>query len=381
MARKRSDGDRGTRYGRRSPNQEAGQEKGEGKKRPKRDIEEKLRKYEVQGAGFEFIPALMFTVERYLEGVAESEQTDLERRLSRALDEIPESRKLLKQALDVHREIPAEIKRRAFTLRYENRPRDRGIADDEMDSIIERANAFKNRPVATLATSPAAKHPEHRKDACCCPTDDPPRDPPTTPPRPNQYELTFTKLYCVDESDPEWFGSDEPYVVFAVMTEEMAESGTAAQGFHSPVYGDVDDGDTRPDDGDENLRVFGFTGPRSIASTVLVTASCFENDLGNPEETTNAVRSALTTVATTAAGAGGVAGWVVAGVAAVAIGVTYLVDLIGADDSINGTQAISLSQADADAKTGAGVYLYPPLHFDGGDGDGIYDVYMKLRRA
>jgi hypothetical protein len=189
------------------------------------------------------------------------------------------------------------------------------------------------------------------------------------------------KLYCVDESDPEWFGSDEPYVVFGVITEEMAEAGTAAQGFHTPVYGDVDDGDTRPDSGDENLRVFGFTGPRPIASSVLITGSCFENDLGNPEETTSAIRTALTTVATTAARAGGVAGWVVAGVAVVGIGVTYLVDLIGADDSINGTLAISLTQAQADSLTAGGPHMFPAVHFDGGDGDGIYDVYMRLRRA
>lgn len=25
--------------------------------------------------------------------------------------------------------------------------------------------------------------------------------------------------------------------------------------------------------------------------------------------------------------------------------------------------------------------VFDPLHFDGGDDDGIYDVYLKLRRA
>jgi hypothetical protein len=372
---------RETRYGRRSPYQGGDRDDREGKKRPKRHIEEKLRKCEAQAAGFEFIPALMFTLERYVEGVPEKQQTDLERRLSRALEEIPDSQKLLKEAVGAHREIPPEIRRRAFSSRLEDRPRDQGISDEEMAGIVERANVFKNRPVSSLATVAAASHPKPKQEGCCCPADEPPRDPPPPPPPPNNYEVTFVKLYCVDESDPEWFGSDEPYVVFAVLTEEMAEAGTAAQGFHSPVYGDVDDGDTRPESGDENLRVWGFTGPRSIASSVLITGSCFENDLGNPEETTSAVRTALTTVATTAAGAGGVAGWVVAGVAVVGIGVTYLVDLIGADDAIDGTLAISLTQTQADSLTAAGPYIFPALHFDGGDGDGIYDVYMKLRRA
>ena len=112
--------------------------------------------------------------------------------------------------------------------------------------------------------------------------------------------------------------------MFGVITEEMAEAGTAAQAFHSPVYEDVDDGDTRPASGDENLRLFGFTGPRAINSSVLVTASCWENDLGDVSDTTDAVRTALTAVATKAAAAGGVAGWVIAGVAVVGIGVSYL---------------------------------------------------------
>ena len=136
-------------------------------------------------------------------------------------------------------------------------------------------------------------------------------DPPKPPP--NQYELTFQKLYCVDESNPEWWGEDEPYVVFGVITEEMAESGTSAQAYATPVYEDVDDGDTRPGSGDEGLRLFGFTGPRAIASSVLVSATCFEHDLGDVSDTTDAVRAALTAVATKAAAAGGYVGWIVAG--------------------------------------------------------------------
>jgi hypothetical protein len=177
MARKRSENE-GTRYGRKSPYQRDDRDDREGKKRPKRHIEEKLLKYEAQAAGFEFIPARMFTLERYVEGTPEKQQTDLERRLGRALDEIPESRTILKEALDVHREIPREIKRRAFSLRMEDRPRDKGISDGEMAEIIDRANVFKNRAVATLATSPAARHPKHPMEGCCCPTDEPPRDPP-----------------------------------------------------------------------------------------------------------------------------------------------------------------------------------------------------------
>jgi hypothetical protein len=370
----------GSAYGRKG---QADWERDKPGKRHRRRFEEKLRKYEVRAEGYEFVPALMHVLSRYVAGIPADQQTDLDRRLARALDEIPEARGLIREAVGLHNEIPMEVKRRAFSPRYLDLPVERGIDDDEAAEIVARAELFENRSVAALATLAAAKPKHPPKDGCCCPPERPPKDPPTPPTRPpNKYELTFTKLYCVDESDPEWWGSDEPYVVFAAITEEMAESGTAAVAVHSPVYEDVDDGDTRPSSGDENLRIFGFTGPRSIDSSVLVTGSCFEHDLGDVSETTNAVRTALTAVATKAAAAGGVAGWIVAGVAVVGIGVTYLVDLIGADDSINSSIALSITEADADAKTAAvNPFFYAPLHFDGGDGDGIYDAYLKLRRV
>ncbi len=382
MARKRGSdkGEQGSRYGRKAP---ADWEREKPGKRHRKSLEEKLRKYEVRAEGYEFVPSLMHTLARYVSDVPAESRTEHERRMARALDEIPEARKLVERAVETHREIPAELKRRAFSPKYLDLPIERAIDDVEVMEITERAAAFENRPVAALATLAAARKPHKGEEGCCCPPERPPKDPPAPPTRPpNQYELTFTKLYCVDESDPESWGSDEPYVVFAALTEEMAESGTAAVAVHSPVYEDVDDGDTRPGSGDENLRIFGFTGPRAIASSVLVTGSCFEHDLGDVSETTNAVRTALTAVATKAAAAGGPVGWVVAGVAVVGIGVSYLVDLIGADDSINGTLALTLTEADADAKTAAvNPFLFPPLHFDGGDGDGIYDAYLRLRRV
>jgi hypothetical protein len=370
---------RGSRYGRkmRIPG-----ERDTGGKRRHRKLEEKLRKYEVRGEGYEFVPALMQVLRRYVEGVPADEQTELDRRMARALDETPNGRGLITQAVKTDEEIPIELKRRAFSPAYLDLPLERAIGVEEASAILIRAQSFRNRPVADLPSLVARGRLPTKDEACCCPPEQPPSDPRPPPPPPNQYELTFTKMYCVDESDPESWGSDEPYAVFGVITEEMAENGTAAQAFHTPVYEDVDDGDTRPSSGDENLRLFGFTGPRAINSSVLVTASCWENDLGDVSDTTDAVRAALTAVATKAAAAGGVAGWVIAGVAVVGIGVAYLVDLIGADDGIDGTLAISLTEADADAATNSvNPAILPTLHFDGGDDDGIYDVYLKLRRV
>ncbi|MDP3880360.1 MAG: hypothetical protein Q8Q07_08685 [Dehalococcoidales bacterium] len=363
-----------------------------GNKRQHKSLEDRLRKYEVRGEGYEFVPAMMHLIERYLTQLPEDSKNAMDERLARSLDKIPEARKVLEVAAEKHRGIPRAIKRRAFSPKYLDIGITQGIDIPEIVGIVQRARALRNTSVrsiaAAVATTGRLPVKETHDCCCCCCQGTPPSQPDPTPTAPpNQYEVTFTKLYCVDESNPEDLGifgniSDEPYVVFGVITEEMAEAGTPALASHTPVYEDVDDGDTRPQSGDENLRLFGFAGPRAIDSSVLITASCFENDLGDVSETTDAVRAALTTAATTAAGAGGLAGWLVAGVAVVGIGVTYLIDLIGADDQINDTIALSLTEADADARTSAvNPIIFDPLHFDGGDSDGIYDVYLKLRRV
>lgn len=366
-----------------------------GNKRSRKTIEEKLRKYETKGEGYFFIPALMHSLERYCKDVPDESKTDLDLQLAKALDQIPNARQILDSAVKVHKEIPYELRRRVFSSKYLTRDIEKGIDYQEAAQIVQVSRDIVNRPVATLNPD-FVRVPGTQKEkdcCCCCNGHDRPRGetPPQTPP-PNQYELTFAKLYCVDESNPEYIWmpwpipniniSDEPYVVFATLTEEMAESGTPARGVRTPVYEDVDDGATRPDSGDENLRIFGFTGPRAINSSVLVTVSCFENDLGNPEEVTDQVRTALTAVATKAASTGGVAGWVVAGVAVAGIGVSYLIDLIGADDQIGRTLAFSLTEPSANSLTNSvNPAILDPQHFDGGDSDGIYDVYLKLRRV
>jgi len=357
-------------------------ERSAGKKRSHRTLEEKLRKYAVNAEAYEFVPAMMHLLERYVADT-KSARTDLDDRLARALDKVPGAKSLIKTAVERHREIPRELKRRVFSPQYLDMKVEQPLDSLAVAGIIDRATHLVGRNVSEAINVIGVTGKPTTKPCGCCDGrggstggNTPP------PPKPNRYELSYSKLYCVDESDPEWWGSDEPYVVFAVITEEMAETGTTAQGFHSPVYEDVDDGDTRPGKGEENLRLFGFTGPRDIASSVLITATCFEHDTGDVSETTDALRKALTSVATTAASAGGVAGWIVAGVAVVGIGVSYLVDLIGADDQIGKSIALSLTEAQADSLTTAvNPYVFPPLHFDGGDDDGIYDVYIKLRRV
>jgi hypothetical protein len=351
---------------------------GKGKKRPPKTLEQRLAKYQLDATGYEFIPALMHEIRRLLS--TRKASTPADEHFLAALRGIKGGREFLKTALERHEKLPYELKQRIFSPRYLNLPADHAIGEEELSAIVERGARARGHNIFAASRIYARKPASH--GCCCCCDDDHPNGDTPPQPKPNQYELSFAKLYCVDESDPEWGGSDEPYTVFAVITEAMAEGGTAAVGFHSPVYEDVDDGDTRPSSGDENLRLFGFAGPRAIDSNVLATATCFEHDLGDVSDTTDKIRAALTAVATKAAAAGGVVGWIVAGAAVIAIGVSYLVDLIGADDQIGGTKSITLNQAQADSNTnGSNPFFFPALRFDGGDDDGIYDAYVKLRRT
>lgn len=164
-----------------------------------------------------------------------------------------------------------------------------------------RANRLQGSTRGVLA-SHGGNH-----DCCCCCERRPPD--PQPPVQRDNYALRYLFLFCVDESNPEWPGSDEPYVVFATITEAMALSGTSAFIARSPVYGDVDDGERRPREGQENILLYGPVVPRPIDSPFLTAATCFEHDRGDPDAIMKGVRASLTTVATTAAGIGGPAGW------------------------------------------------------------------------
>jgi hypothetical protein len=316
-------------------------ERERGKKRQHRTIAEKLRKYEGAIEAYEFVPEMMHLLKRYCADLPESQKNEVDFAVAKALNTIPEVGNILEEAVKKHEDIPYELKQRAFSPKY-------------LDADIKQPIASQ-----TVATTSRIAI-----------------DPPPVPP--HKYEIIFSHLYCVDESDPEWSGSDEPYVVFGVITEAMARQGSPAWAFKTPVYEDVDDGDRRPETGDQNLRLYGYTAPQPIDSPILITATCMENDWGNPEEITSKVRSGLTAAAAKVIATGNP--WLIATVP-IAYGITYLVDLIAGDDQISSTQQLSVTEAYADGLTsGANPRWLPVMGFDGGDDDGVYGVYLKLIR-
>ena len=373
-----------------------------GKRRFHRTIDEKLRKYEGRAEGYEFLPAMMHLIKRYCADLPENKRNELDVDVAKALDAIPEARNILENVVKRHEAIPQELKRRAFSPKYLTLKTEQAIDTAEMATIMQRSRMLPNRTVEDVSMYKMAPTPAYKDQDGVYMYVDPGVQPILVQYReqyreqyyslaqqrraqgryltpPNKYEITFSHLYCVDESDPEWCSSDEPYVMFGVITEEMAESGTPAMGFHTPVYEDVDDGDRRPKSGDEHLRLY---GPKAIDSPILIMATCMEHDLGDVTEMTEGARTMLTMVAQVGASAGGAVGWIVAGAAVIGIGVTYLIDLFGADDQIGSSIALSLAEASADAKTSSvSPYVFPSLRFDGGDDDGIYDVCLKLGKS
>jgi hypothetical protein len=316
-------------------------EREHGNKRLHRTIQEKLRKYEGLKEAYEFVPEMMHLLKRYCADLPESQKNEVDLALAKALNTVPDAEKTLEEAVKKHEDIPYELKQRTFSPKY--------IDVDIKQPIVSQT-------VAT--TSPLVI------------------DPPPVPP--HKYEVIFSHLYCVDESNPEWSGSDEPYVVFGVITEAMARQSSSAWAFRTPVYEDVDDGDRRPKTGDQNLRLYGYTSPQTIDSPILITATCMENDWGNPDKITSKVRSGLTAAAAKVLATGNP--WLMS-ITGIAYGVTYLVDLIAGDDQISNTQQLSITEAYADGLTrGVNPCFLPVMNFNGGDDDGIYNVHLKLIR-
>ena len=353
-----------------------GFDKIKGERRFHHVIEDKISKYEDNPAASEFIPVMMHMLKRYCADLPEGEKNSLDVSLTNALDAIPDAKDSLCEAVEKYEAIPHEIKRRAFSPTYLDLATDQAIDVSQLQETLQTAipevpGVAEAAPAAAFGVTaglPMASAIERFRRTL------------VKPPR-NKYELSFSHLYCVDESNPEFWGSDEPYVVFGVISEEMSESGIPAKAFTTPIYGGVDDGDRRPEQGDEGLRIYGETGPIPITSPVAITATCMEHDIGDVEDEVKKVAEVLTAVAKVVCSVLPVPNWIVLGLGQLEAAVSFLFDIWFADDQIGETITMTLTQATADQLTRTVQNpILPPLHFDGGDGDGIYDVYLRLTR-
>ena len=275
---------------------------------------------------------------RYAADLPAGQLNDVDRAVARGLDQIPDARRIAarmtRRVLDGRGRSGVQVLAPAAV-----QPLDRAVDLDEVRSVFDR---FPTQPVAAAVTT-------------------------------NRYELRFSHLVCRDETNPEFFGSDEIYVVFGWTTQEMATQGQPARTVRTPIYEDIDDGDRRPGSGSQNLRVF---GPQSMGGGVAFTATCFEHDLGDAAETMKDVSVALTSAAAVAV----LLGPIVAKVVAIGAAVTGFLAEIGKDDQIGPTATLPLTQADADARTATSPSVMLPF-LEHKQGDGHYQSFLQLRRV
>jgi hypothetical protein len=297
-------------------------------------------------AGREFAGLIMHLLARRANGIT---TTNVDRRLEKALQHDAESRRLLQRTVERGLKLPAERRASLFSPAFARLSPATEISSDRIGDVVRRAQV-RVAPRATTATQHA-------------------------------YELRFQHLLCIDESNPEFPGSDEPYVVFGALSQAQADAGRPAHKVRTPIYEKVNDGVRRPASGSQNLRLFGPSGPAKIGDGVLLTAACFEHDLGDAAEIVELVGDVLTAVGVVATE---IELDVVALIAGALGAIAGLIAAWGEDDPVGDPVAVALTQAQADAKTNSDAdhsVLLTPMVFNGGSANGTYKAFVVLRRA
>lgn len=96
----------------------------------------------------------------------------------------------------------------------------------------------------------------------------------TLPGCPPRYKVTAYQFKALDESGPDWSGSDEPFWIF-----NSVSTGGTALSTRSQVYGDVDTGETRFL---ANQCIFGCGGSGALAPLGIgLSVQAWEEDGGN----------------------------------------------------------------------------------------------------
>ncbi len=105
-----------------------------------------------------------------------------------------------------------------------------------------------------------------------------------------RYIVRAINFKCVDESGPDWSGSDEPYWIFTAKSEDV-EPVTSA----SEEFGDVDSGNTRKFKASNNGNIYwpakGAIGGKS--GSIGLSVVLFEADQGNKEKMRKSIDTAF----------------------------------------------------------------------------------------
>lgn len=103
-----------------------------------------------------------------------------------------------------------------------------------------------------------------------------------------QYTVRAVKFHCVDESGPDWSGSDEPVWIFT------ANAGGTVKTTRSQEFGNVDSGDTRSFNMANNNIVWPPDGSaRGAPGPIGLAVQIWEMDQGNADKIADATQDAF----------------------------------------------------------------------------------------
>lgn len=97
------------------------------------------------------------------------------------------------------------------------------------------------------------------------------------PVRAFRYQVNFTKLRCVDESNPEWAGSDE------IVTTWVVARDTEVWAKNTGEYGGFDDGDEQSYKVGDRTVFLPSGGPAEVKSLLAISTSLYEWDAGDAD--------------------------------------------------------------------------------------------------
>jgi hypothetical protein len=193
--------------------------------------------------------------------------------------------------------------------------------------------------------------------------------PATTPPNPS-YTIKATSFRCVDETGPDWWGSDEPYWIFG------STAGGTASTARSRTFGDIDSGDSATFAPGEGCLWGTDCAPRDFpGGEIGAHIELWEHDYGDPTKIQAGVATAFAAVAgiLTAAGITAWIGAVVAGVGAV---IGWLLSFLDEDHIADWTYVFT-RQVLEDRLTKVGQSFTVTPRFTDGDGDYILTVTVQ----
>ncbi|MDW8320543.1 MAG: IPT/TIG domain-containing protein [Armatimonadota bacterium] len=194
------------------------------------------------------------------------------------------------------------------------------------------------------------------------------------PVRAYRYQVNFLKLRCVDESDPERWGSDE------VVTTWVIARDTEAWAKNTGEYGDMDDGDERNYAPGDRVVFLPGAGPGEVKMVLAIGTSLYEWDAGDVKAA-NQVIGFVADLATRLLNYFGMKsiGEIVQALKGV---VQKLISWLGGDPDHLGTRYIAWTALDLLQATNNPQRRFTgTLQFRNNDDTGSYDVIYEVIRV